>query len=86
MLPHVPDESRTGMTRREIYRQVSGEFGVHDEVIERLMDHPDSAADEELSEDEAKHSRAVWMQFSANKLAEKKSEAEPSESKRKKFG
>lgn len=72
------------MTRREIYKQVSGEFGIKEEFTDRIMSDPDAEAryeiplDEEL-EEEAKRCREVWTRFFANRLAEATTEPEPSE-------
>jgi hypothetical protein len=73
VLPHAPNETnepRTGtaMTRREIIKQAAAEFGIEDEFVDTLLasENPELlevqlAFDEELSEDEAKRVRNLWM-------------------------
>jgi hypothetical protein len=73
VLPHAPNETnerRTGtaMTRREIIKQAAAEFGIEDEFVDTLLasENPELlevqlAFDEELSEDEAKCVRNLWM-------------------------
>lgn len=73
VLPHAPNETnepRTGtaITRREIIKQAAAEFGIEDEFVDTLLvsENPELlevqlALDEELSEDEAKCVRNLWM-------------------------
>jgi hypothetical protein len=73
VLPHAPNETnerRTGtaITRPEIIKQAAAEFGIEDEFVDTLLASANPellevqlAFDEELSEDEAKCVRNLWM-------------------------